>query len=169
MSIYSRHVPQSSPSRKGVFIYTNGICCTEAELESVGLAQIKRVLIQHPDVQEPLLEVLGRNELDARRQRAVDLRTHKVSNIIMNRAAHISRENQRQTSHLLQLLAQPLRSELRRHHERLGGRWGIPGDGANVDPTRAGVISMTRQRATARRGFGGGLRVGRSKNSRGTR
>lgn len=43
----------------------DGVRVAEAELEAVGLASVEWVVVEHADVQEPLLKIVGRDEGDA--------------------------------------------------------------------------------------------------------
>ena len=45
----------------------------EAELQPVDLIQVEGVLVEHPNVQEPLLKILGRHQVDSWWQVVVDL------------------------------------------------------------------------------------------------
>ena len=62
--------------RAGQKEHTDGIRRAEPELEPVCLVLVERIAIEHLDIQEPFLEIVGRNQLDPRRQRIGDLETH---------------------------------------------------------------------------------------------
>lgn len=53
--------------------HTNGIRRAEAKLQPVSLVLVERVVVQNFDVQEPFLEVLSRDQLNAWRQGIADL------------------------------------------------------------------------------------------------
>jgi len=54
--------------------HTNGVRRAKFELETVYLAAVKRVVVEHADVERPLVKVFGRYELYPRWQRVVYLR-----------------------------------------------------------------------------------------------
>jgi hypothetical protein len=96
--------------RAGQKEHTDGIRRTEPELEPVCLVLVERIGVEHLDIQEPFLEIVGRNQLDPRRQRIADLGTHPL-------APRASGPRQ-DVANLLELFTQPLCSKLRPHVER---------------------------------------------------
>lgn len=88
---------------------TDGIRRAEPELEPVCLILVERVAVEHLDVQQPFLKVIGRNQLDPWRQRVADLKAHSLE----SKACDLGQD----VANLLELFTQSLRSKLRRHVE----------------------------------------------------
>lgn len=59
-------------------IHTYWILISKFEVQSEGLVQVERVVVQHLDVQGPVLEVVGRDQSDACRKRSLNLDPGKL-------------------------------------------------------------------------------------------
>lgn len=57
---------------------TDRIRTAELELQPVDLIFVQRVVVQHPNVHIPFLEIRGRGDTDAWREMLVDLRVHHL-------------------------------------------------------------------------------------------
>lgn len=100
-----------SKQRKAI-ILTDGILRAETKLESVDLVQVKRIVVEHPDVQEPLFKVIGRHKFNARREGvAVDLCAHKAMTMSVGLTKDKRSRRRKRIAYFRQLFAEPLSRE----------------------------------------------------------